>query len=160
MTNDLRAATVVLGIAFAVLIALANRRALRPYARRAPVTESDLRFYHRLSAALLQGHSVFPQVSMGAMVDPIASTARGRLHDFRRISCKRCDFVVVNGKLQVQVVIELDDHTHDAPNDRARDAQLAFAGFRTPRMDVRRPPTQDQLSASLSQSLRQGRAVC
>jgi hypothetical protein len=160
MTNGLLAATVVLGIAFAVLIALASRRALRPYVRRALVTESELRFYHRLSAALPQDHSVFPQVSMGALLEPIASAARGRPHDFRRSSCKRCDFVVVNGKLQVQVVIELDDHTHDAPNDWARDAQLASAGSRTPRMDVRRPPTQEQLVILLSQSLRQGRAVC
>jgi len=160
MTADWIALAAFLGLVLGGFALAINRVGLPKYGRRPLVTDSELRFYFRLVSALPRECKVFPQVSMGALLQPLAWTSKGRLAGFRRVSQKRCDFVVVDAALRVRFVVELDDHTHDVAADKERDALLQGAGIRTIRIDVRRQPRQPELEAELLRCLGEGWALC
>jgi hypothetical protein len=119
------------------------------YVRRAVLTDSELRFFTRLIAAVEHGEYVCPQLGMAAALDARGGTAKAALAAFRRISQKRIDFCVCDGRLVPKFVVELDDHTHDPARDQARDALLLSAGIHTLRFDVRRMPTTAQLRTAI-----------
>ena len=119
------------------------------YVRRPVLTVSELRFFVRLTEAVAEGDYICPQLGMAAAVETRGGSAKAALEAFRQISQKRIDFCICDRRLMPKLVIELDDHTHDAARDAARDALLLRAGIRTLRFDVRRMPTTSQLRAAL-----------
>jgi very-short-patch-repair endonuclease len=103
------------------------------------LSENQIRFYRVLQMAV-PNDLVFPQIGMAALVQPRYAVADFRFKAaFRTISQKRIDFVVCNrNSMEVRCLVELDDSTHDARRDQARDAITVQAGYRTVRVRTRR----------------------
>lgn len=152
---------IVLGTTFVVLTWLALivgvgnvlldlwEKCTRRYAARPVMTENEREFFGRLTAAHRGGY-VFPQVSMGALLEPRAK-GRAGLGTFRRISQKRVDYAVHDGDLSLICVVELDDRTHDARKDIERDQLLRSAGIQTLRWDSRPRPSVAEIRIRLLQ---------
>jgi len=109
------------------------------------LTANETEFYGRLQAAAQSlGLNVVTQVAMGALLEASVPESHPLYWEIRKtFSQKIIDFVVFrkeSQKLRVLAVIELDDRTHNAEKDRARDAMMAKAGFRTIRWDSRSKP--------------------
>jgi hypothetical protein len=130
-----------------------QRGAAAPRAR-ALLTPNELEFLDRLERAVPELR-FFAQVSMGALLEPSIPRADGGEYMRQRstFSQKVVDFVAHSRtEARVIAIIELDDRTHNGARDRARDAMLASAGYKTIRWNSRaKPDTQDiraQLLAS------------
>ena len=92
------------------------------YRQKALLTPNEVEFYNRLKAAF-PDHVILPQVSMAALMEPTASDRKARTAALNRITSKRVEYVVANRhELSAIVLIELDDKTHKAARDEARDA--------------------------------------
>jgi very-short-patch-repair endonuclease len=151
-------------LAVAILAALALRHAFGRRPRRAlpvhptPVlTQAEVRFHGVLVAAVARigGLSVFPQVAMGAILD----ADRNLDPDFRRnvrnrFDRKIVDFVVVDARTNVVLIVELDDSTHDGDRDRARDEITASAGYATMRIRGRSARDAAHVEAEVRRHLR------
>ena len=98
--------------------------------RKRFMTSAEVRFWAVLQAALPEAQ-IFGQVSMGALLKPVAGLSRNDWWStYGRFSQKIVDFVVVDPRSgEVLAVVELDDHSHNGRNDAARDALLARGGY-------------------------------
>lgn len=120
----------------------------RTYYPKTLLTESERPFFSELQKALPE-YGVFPQVCMGALIDP-PRHLRGEWRKRARYAyqSKIVDFVVWDAALsKVVCLVELDDPTHDKrkEEDAQRDAITAEAGYPTARFDVRKLPDQATL---------------
>lgn len=114
-----------------------------PIERKTFLTAAELRFLGILERAL-PGHHISCQVSMGALLKPRKGLGKKRFWAVRgRFGQKIVDYVVIDPRTgMVQAVIELDDSSHDAAKDAARDAMMAKGGYRTIRFPSRPQPTE------------------
>lgn len=119
------------------------------------LTGNEVDFFHRLQRALGPRWVVFPQVSMGALVDTRLKPTHPDYWDVRAtFSSKICDYVVCDARtLQPQLVVELDDVMHNFDKDRVRDSLVARAGYRTVRFWSRKKPCDADLKEILSKEL-------
>ncbi len=119
------------------------------------LTPNEVDFYHRLRQALGARWVVFPQVSMGALMDTRLEPAHGRYWAEReQFASKICDFVVCDAKgLKPVLIVELDDVMHDFNKDRRRDSLVCRAGYRTVRFWSRKKPTTQELKVLLDKEL-------
>lgn len=114
-----------------------------PYVRKQYLlTRAERAFFDVLQTAVPPGWHVFPQVRLANLV-LIERGTRGRQSHFNRIQAKCVDFVLCDAQsLSPQLVIELDDSSHDKPDRQERDtfvdAVLASAGL--PILHVRWQP--------------------
>lgn len=119
-------------------------RKRRKYFPKPLFTESELLFFAQLREAVPE-YLVFPQVSMGALIDPPptlkgASRARARWG----YQSKIVDYVIWDtAQSCIVCLVELDDRSHDYKKDKdaERDAMTYEAGLATIRPDVRDLPT-------------------
>lgn len=139
----------VVVVSLSFLAASTTRKAT--YVRRPVLTESELRSFLRLVNAVAEGDYVCPQLGMAAALETRGGSAQSALAAFRKIGQKRIDFCICDRRLMPKLVVGLDDHTHDAARDAARDALLLCAGIRTLRFDVRHMPTTPQLRAAIAE---------
>lgn len=128
----------------------AIRRLFQPYRAKDLMTPNEQDMFARLVRAL-PGHYVFPQVAMGAIVESAPrlgeAVARGVRSRFDR---KIVDFLVVDSHtFDVVAIVELDDRTHVASKDQARDGITAAAGYRTVRFQARRKPDATEIRREL-----------
>ena len=131
----------LLGLALVLVLALGlavsgkRRQAGFSFTGCPLMSASEIRFFRVLQMAV-PNELVFPQVNMAALVRPDYAGADPRyLPAFRSMSQKRIDFVVCNrDSLVVLCLVELDDSSHDARRDQARDTITAAAGYRTVRV--------------------------
>lgn len=121
---------------------------------RAVMTPNEREFFARLKGALPE-FEVIPQVAMSALLDVSLPEMHPKYWAMRKeFSQKTVDYVVCRkGAMEVVAVVELDDRTHDAKQDKdaARDAMLANAGIRTIRWDSRAKPTPAEIHARVAQ---------
>ena len=105
--------------------------------RKRLLTPTEVRFW-RLLVAAVPDHAVFSQVAMGAMLKPVSGLSRSDWwSNYGRYSQKIVDFVVVDLQTaEVAAVVELDDRSHNADNDAARDALMACGGYDVVRISV------------------------
>jgi len=143
--------TILLLVVFAVLIIVGLMVLMRPmemaqdsqaYLKKPIMTDNEKEFFERLIEALPYFY-VFPQVAMGAILQPAATRQDKR--NYHRIrgtfSQKMVDFVVCDAALNIVVLIELDDRTHSSEKDGERDAMTNQAGYATLRFNSKRKPT-------------------
>lgn len=97
------------------------------------MTGAESTLFRRLVRDLPQ-YYVFPQVSMGAILRPVAGNRQKNLSAFRAISQKRVDFLICNQALETIYLLELDDSTHRQASDSARDQITKSAGYTTVRL--------------------------
>jgi hypothetical protein len=129
---------------------LPRKSALR---QKALLTDNETEFYSRLKRAL-PDFEIWPQVSMGALLEPIAKESNPEFWQLRQqFQSKICDYVIAKAGAPrgtgVVAVIELDDRTHDAHKDAIRDAMLASAGIKTVRWESRNKPTENQIRSQI-----------
>lgn len=118
------------------------------------MTGNEVEFFNRLSRALPEFY-VFPQVSMGALVQPDVPVGHSRYWAVREtFSQKVCDFVVCERKgLAPLFIVELDDRTHDFSKDAARDDIVAKGALRTVRFWSRKKPSESEIRSRVSKTL-------
>ncbi|MDD2325005.1 MAG: DUF2726 domain-containing protein [Alphaproteobacteria bacterium] len=129
----------LLGLLFLGLILGKAKRARKPRCaafsfadlRRKPIlTDHEKGFFPCLLDALPQYH-VFPQVSLDAVMQPVAGLSNGAACSLRNsFSQKHPDFVICEkGSLKVVAIVELDDSWHDAKKDSERDIMLGAVKY-------------------------------
>lgn len=114
------------------------------------LSDNELEFFHRLHRALPDYH-VFPQVAVNALLKVAPAVPKKRYHATRnRFAQKHVDFVVCErDTLAVVAIIELDDRTHVAEKDMARDRMLEAGGYRTIRFVSKRKPCEAEITAAV-----------
>lgn len=115
------------------------------------LTPNELEFLTRLEAAAPELR-FFPQVAMGALLDPAVPRSDRRAYYRLRgmFSQKIVDFVAQRrADGQVVAIIELDDRTHDSGKDARRDGMLHSAGYRTVRWNSKAKPDAAAIRAQL-----------
>ena len=114
------------------------------------ITAAERQFLETLEQALPDCR-VYVQVAMGALLDPVKGLEpRERLRVRGRFAQKIIDYVIEDRKSgEVVALVELDDRTHRADRDQARDAMTAEAGFRTIRFHRDRWPTPETVRAAI-----------
>lgn len=126
-----------------LLLYLLFKAALRrrvPYQKKNILTANELEFFWRLTRAL-PDLFIFPQVAMSALIEPTAKQGtKAHMSSFGRISQKRVDYALYDADMKIVCVIELDDKTHDAAKDAARDQMLKSANIRTIRWETKNKP--------------------
>jgi hypothetical protein len=116
-----------------------------PYKEKSLLTENELEFFWRLTRALPELF-IFPQVAMSALIEPTASRgSKSHMSSFGKISQKRVDYALYDSEMKIVCVIELDDKTHNADKDAARDQLLKSANIRTLRWDARNKPQASEI---------------
>lgn len=125
------------------------------FARRTFLTANETDFYRRLTEACGSDLLVFPQVSMGALIDSRLKPSHPLYWQVRQLFAgKICDFVLCDPRSLVPVlVVELDDKMHDFSRDEKRDRFLSRAGLGTMRFWSRKKPSATQLRRLLSERL-------
>lgn len=139
----------------AILVGLSRRRwtgvgSIASLGPRPLLTENEKEFYQRLRMAL-PDCEVMAQVAMGALLRPIGVKTREDYFGLRgRYAQKIVDFVICDRvTLEPIAIVELDDRTHDAAKDRARDAMLTSAGYRVVRWSSRQKPGAGEIAAAI-----------
>lgn len=124
------------------------------YSEKPILTHAEILFFHRLRIASQRlDLLVFPQVAFSAFLLPKAE-GKNAIADFRRISQKRVDFVVVRADtLEIVCLVELDDSSHDLRRDSARDKLTQSAGLVTWRCLLKDKVNTDQIFDYLSARL-------
>lgn len=147
------AVIVVIAVLASVYLKVAGKFAGN-YKPKDLLTENEEEFFFRLKRAL-SGFEVFPQVSMGAILNPNASRNDRRYHQIRgTFSQKIVDFLICDGKtLKAVAIVELDDRSHNTERDQKRDAMLQSAGYRVIRWDSRKKPSEEEIRARIELSL-------
>jgi hypothetical protein len=115
------------------------------------LTANELEFFGRLEAAAPELR-FFPQVAMGALMDPaVPRSDRKSYYRLRGMfSQKIVDFVAQHrADGSIVAVIELDDRTHDQDKDARRDDMLKSAGYRTVRWNSKSKPDAAAIRAAL-----------
>jgi hypothetical protein len=132
------ALAIVLGIAF--LSVLFSNKPDSWKAKRL-LTKNEEEFFGRLIEALPDFY-VFPQVAFRAFLRPgeTSSSSKAYMRQSGFIGGKHCDFLICNKALDIIAIIELDDRTHIAEKDAARDAMTASAGYPTIRYESKGRP--------------------
>ena len=121
------------------------------FKQKALLTPNELEFLGRLEASAPELR-FFPQVAMGALLDPAVSRNDGKAYFRARgmFSQKIVDFVAQRrSDGGVVAIIELDDRTHESGKDAKRDAMLASAGYRVIRWSSTSKPDASAIRASL-----------
>lgn len=136
---------VIVFLAVALVVALLSavaggNKKENTYKQADLMTANEKEFFERLLKALPE-HYVFPQVSLGALLRPAVSrSSPDWMRQFNAISSQRADFAIYTRQLQLVALIELDDKTHKASKDRARDRRTASAGISTLRYESKAKP--------------------
>lgn len=93
-----------------------------PYEKAGPLlTPAERSFYGVLDQAV-DGQRVFAKVRLGDLLDVVRGTPRPRVYR-NKIDRKHVDFVLCNARTLVpELVIELDDRSHDRLDRQERDA--------------------------------------
>jgi hypothetical protein len=119
------------------------------------LTANEVDFFLKLRQAAGTRWLVFPQVSMGALIDTTMKPAHsGYWAERAKFSGKICDFVICDAlTLAPQLVVELDDVMHDFKKDIKRDSLSARAGYRTLRFWSRKKPNVTELKRQLEKAL-------
>lgn len=100
---------------------------------------------------------VHSQVPMGALIRPKRGLSRSAHQSWRgRYSQKIIDYVLEERETgHVLALVELDDRTHNASKDAARDRLTAAAGYLTIRLPAGEQPTTANIRRRLGNALGQ-----
>ena len=136
------------GSTILLLCALMLARALKgPATTPTPIAKEFMTKREQAMLAALEQvlpmYRVHAQVAMGALLTvPRQPGRRSTPADRDAFSQKIVDFVIFDPTTgKIVVLVELDDRTHDAGKDRARDAMTARAGYQTIRIPASARPT-------------------
>lgn len=130
-----------------------GRRTTHQYSAKPLLTANEKEFFARLAEAVPE-YLIQSQVAMGALMN--GRHAEGK--DFATRSTfdrKIVDFVLLDANLEVALLIELDDRTHKAAKDAARDAMTRQSGYTTLRFESRAKPSVAELRNRILEAIKQ-----
>ncbi len=104
--------------------------------KRHPLTPPEQALYWALSK-VSSDLLVLPQVSFSAFLRTTGPDNKANFRLFNRVRQKVADFVICDKSFNVVKIIELDDSSHSAEKDVARDTLLAQAGIPVVRLNVK-----------------------
>ena len=113
-----------------------------------------------LSRTLASPIRIYTKIRLADLIMPDIprSQSKAWMSAFAKISQKHADFVLAAGP-DVLCVIELDDRSHNAPKQRAKDQEqdraLATAGLPTVRINVRRSYNPQEIASTVVHSITQ-----
>jgi len=147
----------MMALAILVLACLGRKRprGKHKYLPKPLLTPNEKEFFGRLRKAVPE-YAIQSQVCMGALMEG-RHTSGKHLRTRAKFSQKIVDYALLDDKLNVILLIELDDRTHDPDKDAARDAMTNEAGYRTLRIESRAKPTVPALRALILKAIRQAR---
>lgn len=120
------------------------------FSKKRFLSESEARVLTLLEAALPQ-HRVMAQVAMGALLNAAEADKKRARATRNQFAQKIVDFAVVTrDTAEVIALVELDDRTHRASKDAARDTMAAAAGYQTIRIPSKPRPTAEIVSAAVA----------
>ena len=116
------------------------------YKQKALLTANEIEFFNRLTQAL-PNHHVFPQVALGALLQPnVSGSDKKKFHSIRgTFAQKISDFVICTKDIKVIAIVELDDRTHNSEKDAKRDAMIVQAGYRVIRWNSKAKPSLEEI---------------
>ncbi len=110
------------------------------------MTSNEQEFFQRLTEAL-PSHHIFPQVSLGALLQPNVKGDNRKYYSVRgSFAQKIADFVVCDKEMKVVAIVELDDKTHNTDKDNKRDAMLEQASYTVIRWHSKKKPTVQEIA--------------
>jgi len=117
------------------------------YKQKELMTDNEFEFFNRLIQALPE-YYVFPQVSMGAVLDAMKDEKRSQAgrNTFNK---KIIDYVIYGKDKKIVAIIELDDKTHTQEKDDKRDTMLLEARYKVFRFDSRKKPTIEEIKKTI-----------
>jgi very-short-patch-repair endonuclease len=142
-------------VALLVLMLLTRRKKhtrQHRYLPKALLTPNEKEFFGRLRRAVPE-YAVQSQVCMGALMEG-RHTSGKHLRTRAKFSQKIVDYALLDDNLEVVLLIELDDRTHDPKKDAARDAMTNQAGYRTLRVESRAKPAVPELRKLILKAIR------
>jgi len=120
-----------------------------PYKSKNLLTDNELEFFWRLTRALPDTF-IFPQVAMSALIEPtVANNSKTYLTSFNKIAQKRVDYAIFDTGMKLLCIVELDDKTHNASKDKARDKLFSVANIRTIRWNSKNKPDQTEIQTQV-----------
>lgn len=122
------------------------------YVKKPLLTANEKEFFQRLAQAL-PSYRIFPQVAMGALISVRGAQGADNFRARGRFAQKIVDFVVCDSNLNVLGLIELDDRTHTASKDEARDATTREAGYWTLRYQSKAKPSFAEIAKDVSKKV-------
>lgn len=114
------------------------------YKQKTLMTDNEYDFFNRLTSAF-PNHHIFPQVSMGAILDVSKAENKSIQAGRNTFNKKIIDYIIYSKDKKIVAIIELDDKTHDKDKDEKRDAMLLQAKYNIYRFDSRKKPTVEEL---------------
>lgn len=142
---------VVIGLAVLKTKLAGQQAAGAKFKQKTLLTPNEMEFFVRLEAAAPELR-FFPQVAMGALLDPAVPRSDGKNYYRLRgmFSQKIVDFVAQRrSDGAVVAIIELDDRTHKSGKDSKRDEMLESAGYRIVRWNSKTKPDAAAIRAAL-----------
>lgn len=116
------------------------------YKSKQLLTSNEQEFFQRLTEAL-PNHHIFPQVSLGALLQPNVKGDNRKYYSVRgTFAQKIADFVVCDKEMKVVAIVELDDKTHNIDKDNKRDAMLEQASYTVVRWHSKKKPTVQEIA--------------
>ena len=112
------------------------------------MTKNEIEFFQRLRKSLPE-YEIFPQVAIGALLDPVSANKSELIKNRNRINQKRIDYAIYSKDFELICIVELDDRTHDSKKDIERDRYFRSAGVRTIRWQSNNKPSVDQIRLSI-----------
>ena len=105
--------------------------------------------------AVVPKFRIYAQVAMGALLRPEPGMSRQDATRLRnRFSQKIVDYVIEDPESgEVVALVELDDRSHRAERDRARDTMTAAAGYFTIRLPAGERPTLQNVRSRVTEGL-------
>lgn len=147
-------ALVVIVLVLGVIAALKGRNGPKQpdFVAKPFLTPNELEFLQRLEAALPEMR-IHAQVAMGALLAPAVrrgEDASKHSSARNRFAQKICDYVIQRRDTgKVAAIVELDDRTHRADKDAARDSMTDQAGYRTIRWQSKNKPSREEIRAKV-----------
>lgn len=86
--------------------------------RRSLITKNERMYYDAIKAVLPTGYHIFPQINLASFIVR-TDGARYQNELFRNV-----DFLITNLEYQPQIVVEINDASHNDPERKKRDAKV------------------------------------
>ncbi len=119
------------------------------YKSKPIMTDNEFEFFNRLIQAFPE-HHIFPQVSMGAIMDVLKEEGKNIAAGRNTFNKKIIDYIIFSKEKKIVAIIELDDKTHTQEKDEKRDSMLAQASYKTFRFESKKKPTVEELKNTIN----------
>ena len=90
----------------------------KSYEKKALLTFTEIKFKNAIEKALPNGYKLYPQINLASIIK------RTDEHKYQNELYRNVDFCVFNEKYIPQVIIEINDKTHNEKSRQARDYKV------------------------------------